>query len=212
MGKPKPVTVELIEENDSSGERALPYRILDEFVRTHHPHLAEAKIALAWNDAWAEDADGKVQLGQAKKASDLDRELHGHDLVILLNRSWWNQFQPEQQRALMDHELCHCEVAKDDDGETKQDEKGRIVYRIRKHDVEEFREVVARHGVWKSDLEQFVATAKDANTPLFRTVAKGLRSLCPKEGDGVSSITLESGGKSVTLTPETGKKIDKMLA
>ena len=48
------------------------------------------------------------------------------------------------------------------------DTKQRPVWRVRGHDVEEFEEIVARHGVWKRDLERFAeAIAKRKKSPLF---------------------------------------------
>jgi hypothetical protein len=35
------------------------------------------------------------------------------------------------------------------------DALGRGIYRVRKHDIEEFHEIIARHGCYKRDLEQF---------------------------------------------------------
>jgi len=161
--KPKPVNVELITRENENGELRQPYAILDELVAEHHPDLADARIALAWRDGWTEDADGRLRLGQTKKASDLDRDLHGFDFVILLNHEVWNRiaFTERQMRALLDHELCHCAVAKDKNGEVKMDERGRPVWRLRKHDIEEFAEVVARHGLWRHELEKFVAVAME---------------------------------------------------
>jgi hypothetical protein len=143
---------------------------MDELIEKHHPHLAEAKIAIAWRFGWSQDADGLLKLGQAKKVSELDRDLHDYDFIILLNHEVWNKasFSERQMKALIDHELCHCSVSIDTNGEKKIDERGRVIYRIRKHDVEEFREVAARHGCWRDDLRQLAEAAieKDHN-PLF---------------------------------------------
>lgn len=167
----KQVAVQLVPEKHA-GQITGPYRIMRELIEAHHPQLAEAKIAIAWRFRWRSDADGRIKLGQCKKGSDLDRELHGHDFVILLNHELWNtsRFTEAQMRALLDHELCHAEVTKDSNGEPKVDDRGRKCYRIRKHDVEEFREIVARHGEWKSDIEAFVQAAqssKGSNRPLL---------------------------------------------
>ena len=164
MAKPKAITVELIPV-ERDGKRSAIYAMADALIDSHHPHLRDARIAFAWNLAWSEDTDGKVILGQAKRTSDLDRELHGFDFIILLNGEWIPNFQPEQVRAVIDHELCHCEVAKDADSEVRSDERGRTVWRVRTHDVEEFREVIARHGLYKSDLEQLAETMRDAKVP-----------------------------------------------
>lgn len=161
MAKPKKVNVERVADEDADGNRASMYAMLDGLVAAHHPHLAQARIALAWNYSWGEDADGQITLGRARKVSDLERDLHGYDLIILLNRPAWDSLQPEQRTALVDHELCHFEVAKDKEGEERVDDRGRAVYRLRKHDIGEFREVVSRNGMWKADIEQFVRSIKE---------------------------------------------------
>jgi hypothetical protein len=45
-------------------------------------------------------------------------------------------------------------------GEPAVDPKGRRIYRMRKHDLEEFSAIAARYGLWKRDLEQFAAALK----------------------------------------------------
>jgi hypothetical protein len=165
----KKVTVKLIERKHA-GQITGPYRIMEKLIAAHHPQLKDAKIALAWRYGWKATTDGHTTLGQAKKGSDLDREMHDHDFVIMLNFERWNSgaFSEAQMHALLDHELCHCEISKDTNGEPKTDERGRVVYRIRKHDVEEFQDVVARHGMWKGDLEKFAdAIADKSSRPLL---------------------------------------------
>lgn len=160
--KPKAINYSLIQrEENAKGELPEVYRLLDELVAAHHPHLASATIAIAWQFGINEDADGHYVLGRARKASDIDYQLHGYDFLITLNSEAWNRadFTGEMRRALLDHELCHCAVTQDASGEDKVDEHGRTVWRIRKHDIEEFHEVVTRHGVWKKDLQAFVERA-----------------------------------------------------
>lgn len=71
--------------------------------------------------------------------------------------------------ALLDHELCHAAPSLDDETlDVKYDERGRPVWRVRKHNIEEFTEVVERHGLWKKDLERFAeAIAKKRRMPLL---------------------------------------------
>jgi hypothetical protein len=117
------------------------YRLLRELVMAYHEHLKDARIALAWCTSWKPDVDGRVTLGKCKKASDLDRELATFDFIILLKKSFWQDLAvtPDQRRALLDHELCHAGVKLDErTGEPVYDERGRKVYRVVKHDVEEF--------------------------------------------------------------------------
>jgi hypothetical protein len=158
--KPKEIKVALIDREDKD-IKGRPYEILDRLVAANHPHLAEAKVVLGWHLGWKADADRHVKLGRAKKVSDLDHLLHGFDFIILLNRVIWHmpEWTDKEMTALLDHELCHCQVRKDKNGDEMKDERGRLIYRIRKHDVEEFQEIMSRHGAWKGDLEVFVKKA-----------------------------------------------------
>lgn len=162
MAKRKKVNVELITD-----ERSEPYQILSEMLR-HHGEIRHARLALAWNIRLKPDTDGKLILGKCIKTTDLQKEFAEYDFVIALNREAWSGFSVEQKRALMDHELCHAAPAEDEEGDQKWDERERRVWRIRKHDIEEFSEVVQRHGCYKRDLERFAeALAKKAKAPLF---------------------------------------------
>lgn len=152
--KIKKVSYELVERESPAGKRMYP--LLARLIETHHGHLTQARIVLAWCTSWNPDADGRVVLGKCKRASDLDRELAPYDFVILIARWFYESGDvlDEQREALLDHELCHAQVVMDK-SEPKIDERGRVVYRTRKHDIEEFAEIVYRHGTYKRDLEQF---------------------------------------------------------
>lgn len=146
------------------------YGLLDALVEQHHEDLCDARIALAWCTSWTRDADGKIVLGKCKKASDLDRELAAYDFIILLAKWFWRALDvtDAQRRALLDHELCHAALKRDVNGEPVEDERGRRVYRIRKHDLEEFVAVVDRHGIYTHDLEVFARTLRKAGVPQWQ--------------------------------------------
>lgn len=134
------------------------YKALDDLVSAHHSELRDARIALAWCTSWRADVDGKITIGRCKRASQLDRELMAYDFVILLQKDFWTSVSVtrEQRIALLDHELCHATVKLDPyNHEPIEDERGRKIYRLRKHDVEEFNEIPERHGLYKRDLELF---------------------------------------------------------
>lgn len=155
MSKPKKVSYRLIAPASDEG-RPL-YALLTELIDAHHEDLRAARIALAWCTSWKPDVDGVVTLGKCKRASDLDRELAAWDFIILLREAFWTDacVTDLQRRALLDHELCHAALACDAHGEPVEDERGRKVWRTRKHDLEEFSEIAERYGVWKRDIEQF---------------------------------------------------------
>lgn len=187
--KPKTVNVSLIPRESPKGGVDAMYAMMDQLIAAHHDHLAEAHIALAWNLNWSADPDGRLILGKCKKIADLDRQLHGYDFVILLNNEAWTHpdFSTEMKLALMDHELCHAQVKRDDIDDPVMDERGKIVYRIKKHSLEEFREIVHRYGLWKDDIRAFVATAiRASHEPL-------MNALADKEGVIPESITGTNG-------------------
>jgi hypothetical protein len=146
------------------GGKRIAYQLIPRETPVGEPMyrlLEGARISLAWCTSWRMDVDGRITLGKCKKASDLDRELAAVDFVILLSKSWWQNLETtyEQRKALLDHELCHATVKLNPRTlEPEYDERGRKVWRTVKHEIEEFEGVVARHGIWKKDLERFAKT------------------------------------------------------
>ena len=97
----------------------------------------------------------------------------------MLNRDTWQDvgFDKKKKLALLDHEMCHATLALDKNHDRKNDEKGRTVYRQRKHDIEEFRSVVEHHGCYKADLVAFAESLlKKKGAPLLA----GLEETKPK--------------------------------
>lgn len=139
------------------GEDHDAYNFLHQAVSMWHEDLRQAKIALAWRTEIKPDPDGHMLLGQCMLVSDLQKEFVPYDFIIILNREAWEhpEFDDKKRMALLDHELCHATEKLDNDAEPIMDERGRRVWRTRKHDIEEFREIVRRHGMWKQDLELF---------------------------------------------------------
>jgi hypothetical protein len=159
LPKPKKVNFRLVPPKDGPAHDHIPepYRLMEEIREKHHPELREANIALAWRLALKRDKDGHLILGKCVKASDLNKEFAPYDFVILLNYEVWHdpEFDKPKKLALLDHELCHADVSLNKQFEKVRDERDRLVWRLRKHDIEEFRAVVERHGCYKRDLEEF---------------------------------------------------------
>lgn len=118
-------------------------------VDQHHPMLREARIAVAWR-AEAPVSKGKTVYGKAEKVGEKWKALlkERYDFLIWFSEDTWKQLTPAQQRALVDHELCHCKY----DGEAV----------LVAHDVEEFVEIIERHGLWHPSLERFGEAAQQA--------------------------------------------------
>jgi Putative phage metallopeptidase len=142
--------------------------IAEELIDQYHPHLVDLKIAYLFKhkpgDEEAETRkprkaprEGKkLTLAKARLVSKVYNELLKKDykFIIEFDRLYWDQLSIEQQTALVDHELSHC--GNDADG----------CY-LKHHDLEEFRGVVDRHGLWKDDIGAFAKTlAKQRHLPL----------------------------------------------
>lgn len=79
--------------------------------------------------------------------------------LITIHEKTWLGLTKKQKLALIDHELCHCQVEEDDKGNRKLFLVG--------HDLEEFRAVVRRHGQWEDGIKEFVEEARAAQLRLF---------------------------------------------
>jgi hypothetical protein len=192
--KRKAVNFELIPEKDGKHEPE-PYRLLREIRNKFHGDLHEARIGLAWRKGYKRDVDGHMILGKCVKASDLHRELAPYDFIILLNREVWldSEFTPEKKLALIDHELCHAGRSHTKDGEPREDERGRPIWRVRKHDIEEFRCIVQRHGCYKRDLEEFAKA-------LLAKREKPTLELFDKVAEQINKGALDKAGVKATAT------------
>lgn len=153
-----------------TADLACPYHWIDTMVSANHTDLKEAKIAVAWLLDVKPDRDGHLTLGRCRKATDLDREFRDFDLVVMLNAKAWKELGEKQRAALVDHELHHAAIATDKNGEPILDERDRHCYRLRKHDIEDFHAVVRVHGIYLSDIGEFIRQAEAA--PLFKEQMK----------------------------------------
>lgn len=90
--------------------------------------------------------------------------LFGHlpDFLIILDKGYWDEATAREKEILCFHELAHAQQAVDKYGEPRFDgQTGRAVFSIKSHDVEEFTSVVARYGAWNSEIQAFIAAARD---------------------------------------------------
>lgn len=128
--------------------------IAKKLVASTHPHLASAKIEF-FSRSKAQKHGGRQTPGTIKKASPFEKHLVSQfrqdheepDYIMIVALDVWNLFQPSQRTALVDHLLTHC-VAE----ENEQD--GSMKYSIQPPDVQEFAEIVGRHGKWNEPLQE----------------------------------------------------------
>lgn len=133
----------MVEYEDATAE-VTP--LAEGLIRKYHPDLAGVHVEYVWRSV-AQVRGGRATLGKARKLTGLPaftaKAGPQEFFVIELARDEWQQLTLVQRLALVDHELCHCTVNED----------GKLV--LLPHDLEEFNEVVRRHGLWRTDLQAF---------------------------------------------------------
>lgn len=135
-------------------------RIATTLIGKYHAHLSDVEIRYCFRDKAAK-SKGQTVWGKARKVSGLNAYL-AHDqaedgadagdddfFVIEIAEDVWVVLNDKQRTALVDHELAHCSIDYDDENDT-------IKLVLRAHDLEEFREVVERHGLWRPEISEFV--------------------------------------------------------
>lgn len=200
--KPKPPSYERI---DRKADPLEVYKVLDTVIEELRKDLEEHKcrIALAWRYGLKRNKDGQLVLGKCKKVSELDKLYAEFDFVVILNSEAWKTLNEKQRKALVHHEVCHIAIATDQNGNTKKDTRGRTAFRVKKHDIEEFGDVVAVHGCYKRDLAQFVeAAVKSAavvEPSLFDTNDANLRPGAESRFQSAAEEAIEGTGLRVEV-------------
>jgi hypothetical protein len=129
-------------------------QIAERLIALHHPDLLKHEVRIEY--VFRSDtvkSKGREQWGQCRKESSLaafygkqaENEVLKPFFAIVISQPKWCSLEPEQRAALVDHELSHCGCRLDGDGNVQ-------LY-IVPHDLEEFRGVVERHGMWRRDVK-----------------------------------------------------------
>lgn len=148
-------------------------KMAGKLIDAHFEHLKDAKdvIGFYFREGGADWA------GKAKKCTAFERHITGYQLFVFINQGVWEALHDEKRKALVDHELCHFSRTKKQE---YSDELQKWVnewspaddpdsWGIRDHDVEEFSDVIRRHGLWDTGIEVFAAAVRNApyQTDLF---------------------------------------------
>lgn len=151
----KKLSYKIIKKSEKAGVKM--HAMMKFLITKYHEELEAARIGLAWNLTWRPDADGRATLGKCRLVGNLDREFMEFDFIVILLREWWEDADVTEnhRKALLDHELCHAMPVLDKNQEPKEDERGRKLWRLRKHDIQEFSQIVDRYGCYTKDLGAF---------------------------------------------------------
>ncbi|MET1174615.1 putative metallopeptidase [Paenibacillus amylolyticus] len=104
---------------------------------------------------------GKLIYAKTKILSMYERFEMDAEILILVNKRMWEHLTDQQKEALIFHELCHVEASVDKNGAPRNSPNdGRPVFRLCSHDLEEFKLVVEKYGLWRPDAQEFMDSAK----------------------------------------------------
>ncbi|MDP9440298.1 MAG: hypothetical protein M3P49_16430 [Actinomycetota bacterium] len=179
-----------------------PARIGRELMEEHHEHLLGVRVEFVFMNKTPK-SKGRDVWGRAKKIGGLNALLalgpnalpdsyedQPFDLfVIEVSEEVWDHLKPAAKKALVDHELSHCEI--------RTDEEGHVSLTIVGHDVTEFEAIVRRHGLWNDDLKDFVETAEQLSLDAIDETGGVVEG-----GDGLD-VSITHNGRTVHTNTET---------
>lgn len=135
--------------------------ILQDLMSRHYPDLTEAGVTVAVLFAHAprNETTGEPKgpalthanwpaAALVKVNSQKDRVEGKSDATILLDGDQWPDWSDGRKAAVIDHELYHLEVQRDQEGGIKLDDANRPKLKIRPHDwqLSGFAAIAERHG------------------------------------------------------------------
>lgn len=188
-------------------------RLADELVPKHHKDLVDVRIEYVFRSETAK-SKGREVWGTARKISGLNAylsqkggpsEAESGDVdyfVIEISEPVWQVLDAGQRRALVDHELCHCALEVSVNESTGEET---VALKTRPHDVEEFRAVVIRHGLWREDLGDFAAALPEKQRN-FEDL------LSDSDWDGLEATVSIAGGAPIPIADAGPALAEHLLA
>lgn len=145
-------------------------------IAAHHRHLLHVRIEYLFVEK-TPTRKGKEVWGSTRKVSSLaaflaDAEGEGEPFFcIVIAAPVWKVLSAEKRAALVDHELMHCWLEEKDNG--------LVSLVLLPHDLEEFCQIVVRHGLWRDDLGLFAEVASQALQRSLYEVEEGGKEAHP---------------------------------
>jgi hypothetical protein len=144
--------------------------IAERLIYDHHPHLRDAEELIEF---YIRDDGGVNWAGKCKKCSSFERFLTGMMFHIFIIEPAFKHWPMDKLEALVDHELCHIRrrpgmgVIDSATGQVIRqewaDKDDPDSWYIREHDVEEFSDIIHRHGLWEVGVEKFAEAVREAD-------------------------------------------------
>ncbi len=210
---PKAVNYERIP--DKVGDDTHPIRaMLVDLIATNEArfgHLKQARIGLCWQTDCKPGPDGSMIYGKLVVLSDFQKEwivVRGgenplcYDAIIVINKDWWMQeataeggkrTSDSMHRGLLVHLLLQFRARIGVDGNQKEDERGRNLYRKAKPDLIAFSEEI-KDGAWNEEQQHAYRKVLEFSKTLFDNVVDD------QVESGIAGQVGTSAGKEETTT------------
>lgn len=162
------------------------HAVLNAVMKAHHPQLLDAGVKIGvllvdGGDGPAIKHAGYPAAATVKVVPLADRLTKNYDAEIRLDVNEWDNIREPRRKALLDHELSHLALVRDEYGRVKTDDNNRPKLRLAKGDWnggDGFLEVVARHGKYAYEytnalhVQSVIAPVKKATPSLFDGVGE----------------------------------------
>lgn len=148
MPKQKPVNWQYDEQ--------APLDLVLDLIKKYHSEIEGIVPIVMWRHNIKADPDGYVWLADVSKTPDKYRELREHDIIVGLNKDAWSFMDATQQAVVVDSLLERVAVSMDKQGNKKEDDKNRTIYRLRKERIVDDAVLQRRHGLLISDVQEFI--------------------------------------------------------
>lgn len=128
-------------------------QIANGLIPNYHPELVTARIMYIFVSK-ASTKNGREVWGKSKKLSGLFEWYAEKDFLIEVAKDKWDGLNATERTALVDHLLEHCT------GEEDEEDGGKMKWKMRDPEVQEFASILQRYGAWHKGLNTFVQVAK----------------------------------------------------
>lgn len=161
-------------------------------IEAHHPDIENAKVQIDYLYAYAKDPEepglklhGYPALAICKITSLKDRVKGMGDCEISIDAKRYSEMSDAQKDALLDHELEHIQIKRDEDGLFKTDDIGRPALKMKLHDFDFgwFSSIAQRHGNNSIEVQQAHSIFDSAGQYLFPSLAPAALP-APKASNG----------------------------
>lgn len=180
--------------------------ICKRMLEKYHGELVDAGVTVdflfAQTDPEKEEASALKLHGYAcnaiVKVVSYKLRVQGHaDAEIVIDGDKWPSWSDLERDALIDHEITHLELRHDKDGKVARDDNDRPKLGLRLHDHEFgwFDSIARRHGKASFEVQQYEQFKKQT---FFEFADSDRGRLTPTD----FTVSISTGGKTVTTTPE----------